>query len=515
MPTEPQQHLHQHQRPAAKNRPDGLFADGKNTAKPMATVPRNSTLLGKRPFMALPQALLISLGHHLSKPFSIATQAFWENHINLHFVGVLPNAESYFLPEESLFVVAYPLPENPEVTLEVRLSESGCRWLLDTVLGQRGQDVIAGETDQQQSIGSVLDSLTQLESTILQRWCHKLFDGAGDVFDIPQDDEGKVASATTLDFIWLLANAGTDDGQNTQPLSDTGDYGKLILRAPRHYLRRFVEHYSNTPGGDDLTPLGLKPLKQALSTVVVTLGRSRLPLDELQQLERGDVVLLEASHISRLQFNLPGQTAKAGFEANIALPEKVINRFRLDMAMPEAAYDNHFTSYLTLPEATAMSATQLPPNNPQMGSSPFWSQLHIDVEAAFQPVRIPLADLQQLSEGLIMEVGDLTDNKINLHVDGKPIAHGELVIIGDKFGVRIQHVNANASEADELPPVVEGLHEADTNEQDEDSGEVLAAAADGGDEELANAPDSDGIPLATANEGDTAPVDSLDNDDDW
>lgn len=52
-----------------------------------------------------------------------------------------------------------------------------------------------------------------------------------------------------------------------------------------------------------------------------------------------------------------------------------------------------------------------------------------------------------MTEGLIVEVGDLTANRIRLHVEGKTVAVGELVIVGDRFGVRISRVGEETLEA--------------------------------------------------------------------
>jgi flagellar motor switch protein FliN len=67
----------------------------------------------------------------------------------------------------------------------------------------------------------------------------------------------------------------------------------------------------------------------------------------------------------------------------------------------------------------------------------FLDQLHVDIYACFEPLRLPLSQVRQMGEGLLVEVGDLLQNKIYLQVNGNTLAEGELMVVGDKFGVLV------------------------------------------------------------------------------
>lgn len=67
-----------------------------------------------------------------------------------------------------------------------------------------------------------------------------------------------------------------------------------------------------------------------------------------------------------------------------------------------------------------------------------WENLQVDLVATFQPMKFPIKRLKEISEGLVLEVTGLMDNQITLCVDGQPVAWGELVVVGDKFAVRVQ-----------------------------------------------------------------------------
>ena len=51
-----------------------------------------------------------------------------------------------------------------------------------------------------------------------------------------------------------------------------------------------------------------------------------------------------------------------------------------------------------------------------------------------------LGELKQISEGLVIDVGSVYENKIKLRVENQIVATGELVILNDRYGVRIEEV---------------------------------------------------------------------------
>jgi hypothetical protein len=70
-----------------------------------------------------------------------------------------------------------------------------------------------------------------------------------------------------------------------------------------------------------------------------------------------------------------------------------------------------------------------------------------------------------------VDLASLYDNKVTLTVEGKPIANGALVIVNDRYGVKIDEVfaqneiknksnpNESAEEKEEIPPPEESEEE--------------------------------------------------------
>ena len=62
-------------------------------------------------------------------------------------------------------------------------------------------------------------------------------------------------------------------------------------------------------------------------------------------------------------------------------------------------------------------------------------ELQVSVELARK--EIPIRELLQLGEGAIIEFDKMADENIDILINNKKIAKGEVVVIDDRFGVRI------------------------------------------------------------------------------
>ena len=69
---------------------------------------------------------------------------------------------------------------------------------------------------------------------------------------------------------------------------------------------------------------------------------------------------------------------------------------------------------------------------------------------------------------VIFNLSGYYDNKITLKVGGKQVASGELVIINDRFGVRIENVNESNSSPVQTQSQVENSSESEENSSEED-----------------------------------------------
>ncbi len=96
-----------------------------------------------------------------------------------------------------------------------------------------------------------------------------------------------------------------------------------------------------------------------------------------------------------------------------------------------------------------------------------WDSIQVDMSAEFNKVKVTLGELKSIEEGLIVDLCSVYDNKVSLKVSGKLIASGELVIINDRFGVRIEKVN----DTDKAPQSETPAGDASTEAPQENTGD--------------------------------------------
>ena len=144
------------------------------------------------------------------------------------------------------------------------------------------------------------------------------------------------------------------------------------------------------------------------------IGTTSFPLSEIKKLDVGDIVLFENSNSSEMTLVCENIVQKFRIKPN----EKIIEPY--DMSGGNEM-DNTNTN--------------------------LWDSIQVDMSAEFDKVKLTLGELKSIEEGLIVDLCSVYDNKISLKVGGKVVALGELVIINDRFGVRIENVNSNEDTA--------------------------------------------------------------------
>lgn len=63
--------------------------------------------------------------------------------------------------------------------------------------------------------------------------------------------------------------------------------------------------------------------------------------------------------------------------------------------------------------------------------------IKIQVDVIFGRKKMPLGNLMQLHQGSIIELNKLAGEPVDIEANGKLIAHGEVVVVENHFGVKI------------------------------------------------------------------------------
>ncbi|HEY4974390.1 MAG TPA: flagellar motor switch protein FliN [Steroidobacteraceae bacterium] len=64
--------------------------------------------------------------------------------------------------------------------------------------------------------------------------------------------------------------------------------------------------------------------------------------------------------------------------------------------------------------------------------------------------RISIRNLLQLNQGSVVELERATGEPLDIYVNGTLIAHGEVVVVNDKFGIRLTDVISPAERIRQL-----------------------------------------------------------------
>lgn len=141
----------------------------------------------------------------------------------------------------------------------------------------------------------------------------------------------------------------------------------------------------------------------------IEIGSTRFTVKEMKGLEPEDIVVLENSRLDNLKFILNDYEKDFKINPNMGL------EYPLEGDGGDKMSENTENTNL-------------------------WDSIEVDMYAEFDPVKITLGNLKKIEEGLVVDIAALYDNKVTLRVENKVIGHGELVIINDRYGVKISDI---------------------------------------------------------------------------
>jgi flagellar motor switch protein FliN/FliY len=80
----------------------------------------------------------------------------------------------------------------------------------------------------------------------------------------------------------------------------------------------------------------------------------------------------------------------------------------------------------------------------------FILDLPLEVSVELGRARILISDLLQLGQGSVIELGKLAGEPLEILVNQKLVARGEVVVINEKFGVRLTDILSPAERVKQL-----------------------------------------------------------------
>lgn len=317
---------------------------------------------------------------HFTNIVSGSFTEFWGVEADVKLISASENT-NLLAEREEFFVTQIRL--NRELSVFVRLSKSMVRALLEKILGPNGKTFN-------------IEKITDLEAKILTGFDDFLYQNFSNLIKsgdaLPENTNNY--NECNLTF-FLKAN-----GMPT---------GKLVVKLP-------VVAIEPQPVEKTDASFNITDFENASALVTLNVGHTKIRLNDLKHLEPDDIVLLEHSKSSQMTLK----------------------------------YNDYSTTVRVVPNPAIMTdydMTDDNSNNPKgdrtmAGSDIYnmWDTIQVDINAEFEKVKLTLGELKQISEGLVVDIGSVYDNKIDLKVENKIVASGELIIINDRYGVKINQI---------------------------------------------------------------------------
>ena len=306
-----------------------------------------------------------------------ATQNFWEDNYDFRLFDI--NNYEKVKQDKYLENDAFFTSQVPsEITppITIRLSEEFVRLFLHNAFGS---NLPLFE----------LSDLSELEIKILNGFCDSLYKSFSNIL-IPQEELTKIELKNKDIYNFVIVIKNKDDKNS-----------KIIITLPSSRLKRKEIKKEENFSDDEF--------KNTNAYVEIEAGSSKITLNDLKNISDGDIILLENSFVNKMKI-ITGENIRE-FKIN---PDPAL--------MIELDEDEHDI------------------DREENANKNMWDDIQIEVNARFKKVKMTLGELKHISKGLVIDLGSVFHNEISLLVEDKTVAKGELVIINDKYAVKINEI---------------------------------------------------------------------------
>jgi flagellar motor switch protein FliN/FliY len=97
-------------------------------------------------------------------------------------------------------------------------------------------------------------------------------------------------------------------------------------------------------------------------------------------------------------------------------------------------------SQLGLKEVTLAEIQAGMEGNGSSQNMEFLLDIPLEISVELGKTKISIGDLLKLSQGSVVELNKSTEQPLEIFVNKKLMAHGEVVVVNDKFGIRLTNV---------------------------------------------------------------------------
>ena len=237
-----------------------------------------------------------------------------------------------------------------------------------------------------------INKISELEAKIITAFNSFMFDTLKPKMNQPDPKLLKRTNFDMINMTFILKNIE----------QDSKEAGKIIVTLPLALLSpEEINPSGNTFENTDF------PNSEILVNIIM--GKMKFPLHDIKNLEQDDVVVFENSDIRKMTLFIQDEYLDINLNPN------------MDLLIPEDEEDT---------------------GGEDMTARNIWDSIEVEMNAEFDAVKISLRELKNIEDGLVVDSTSLYDNNVTLKVEGKPIASGNLVIVNDRYGVKINNIIA-------------------------------------------------------------------------
>ena len=247
---------------------------------------------------------------------------------------------------------------------------------------------------------------------------------------LPENLGGMALLLTTHDALYLLALTKGSGAEAEDSLSDEdrGVLKEIAETAIGGGLSQVMEYISEEPlsvEGIDAVEAG----EGSAGQLVKFVGSDTLAAEISYSTEPDFSANALLVFGSKLPERIPKEAAQAG--SDNAGAQAALSPEEMSDILGGLGPDSESEAWEEAPGGTSRKE----PGNLEM-----ILDIRLRATARLGRVEMPIAEILGLGPGSIIEVGQLVDEPIELLINNKPIARGDVVVVGEQFGLRITEI---------------------------------------------------------------------------
>lgn len=353
-------------------------------------------------------------------PVQAASDEFFNPGFEYKLVSISENM-NVLTQNESFFVTKVQLDEKNDVF--IRISAQAIQVILDKILGKSNKKFD-------------LSNISDLEAKIITTFNEFLYSKVSGKIDKTKLDRKPV----TVNLSYFLRNVASDES------------ARLVLSFPKASLAP----ESLAPVADE-NKIDEMLFRECMVDVRVKVGSTKFAVSDIKNLSVGDIVVFDNSDARTM----------------VLYYNNIVQQFLLKQN--DAIREDHDANDRKNEGEDDMDTSSL---------TTLWDSLQIEITAEFETIKISLGDLKNIQEGLVVDVSSVYNNMVSLKVGEQVVAEGELVIVNDRYGVKVNKVTADQyKNTDSVEGLVDMVTQAGANVSVAPNSAISSSAdAGGGDE---------------------------------